>query len=228
MEIGLVLFPHITALDLVGPFEVLSRVPDCRTRMVWQETGPVRAQHGLTLHADTAFAECPQLDVLLVPGGAGQVEQMENPAMLTFLRGQAAAAKWVTSVCTGTLLLGAAGLLQGYRATTHWRYLDCLPELGATPVRKRIVADRNRVTAAGVSAGIDMALFLAALLAGEQTAQSIQLGLEYDPQPPFASGSPERAEPELLELVREETQALYDRRLAQIRALSKIKLAGTD
>ena len=228
MEIGLVLFPHITALDLVGPFEVLSRVPDVQTRMVWQETGPVRAQYGLTLHADTTFAECPPLDVLLVPGGTGQVEQMENPALLRFLREQAAGAKWVTSVCTGTLLLGAAGLLRGYRATTHWRYLDCLPELGATPVRKRIVADRNRVTAAGVSAGIDMALFLTALLAGEQTAQSIQLGLEYDPQPPFASGSPERADPELLELIREETQALYERRLAQIHALSNVNLAGTD
>ncbi len=218
MEIGLILFPHLTALDFVGAHEVLARIPGASIRLLAEGPGPVRSDLGLELSPDTCFSDAPPLDLVLVPGGPGQVEQMENPVLLRFLQEQEAQARWLTSVCTGALLLGAAGLLRGYRATTHWRCIDLLPALGAIPVRKRVVADRNRITAAGVSAGIDMALFLAAMLAGEQTAQAIQLGLEYDPQPPFGSGSPERADPEVLEREEERTRPLYERRRMQLQA----------
>ena len=219
ISIGLVLYPEVTALDAVGPYEALVRIPGARVRWVGAGPGPVCTQGGLALHVDTAYEECRPLDVLCVPGGPGQIDQMEDPALLRFLRAQAGTARWVTSVCTGSLLLGAAGLLRGYRATTHWRYLDCLEDLGAAPVRKRVVCDRNRITAAGVSAGIDMGLFLAALLRGDAAAREIQLGMEYDPQPPFQSGSPDTADPDILAAVEERTQALYDARRAQTRNL---------
>lgn len=219
MLIGLFLYPQLTALDAVGPYEVLTRVPDVQVLFVGAAAGPVVAQNGLQLVVDTPYSACPQLDALLVPGGPGMSQQLEDPALLQFLRTQAEGAQWITSVCTGSLILGAAGLLRGYRATTHWRYVDALRDLGAVPVRKRIVADRNRVTAAGVSAGIDMGLFFAARLAGEQTAQAIQLQLEYDPQPPFRSGSPDVADPEIVERVMEATEALYQERREQIRRL---------
>jgi cyclohexyl-isocyanide hydratase len=144
---------------------------------------------------------------------------MEDAPLLGFLGAQAAGARWITSVCTGSLILGAAGLLQGYRATTHWRYMECLRDLGAVPVQKRVVADRNRLTGAGVSAGLDLGLFLSALLAGEQAAQTIQLQLEYDPQPPFHSGAPERADVDLVAAVQERTAQLHDRRREQTRRL---------
>jgi cyclohexyl-isocyanide hydratase len=221
LEIGILLFPGVTALDAVGPYEPLVRLPGARVRWVGGEEGPVRSQGGLGLHVDTAWPDCPQLDLLLVPGGAGQVDGMEDEALLGFLRRQAEGARWVTSVCTGSLLLGAAGLLRGYRATTHWRYLDCLGDLGAVPVRKRVVSDRNRVTAAGVSAGIDMGLFLAALIAGDGPAREIQLQLEYDPQPAFHAGSPEKADADIVAAVEGATQPLYDRRRAQARRLGE-------
>jgi cyclohexyl-isocyanide hydratase len=219
MNVGILLFPDITALDAVGPFEVLARLPGAKVYFAGPERGPVTAQNGLTLGVDTPYAECPALDVLLVPGGSGVSALMEDPATVSFLRSQAAGAQWVTSVCTGSLVLGAAGLLQGYRATTHWRYVDCLEELGAVPVRKRVVVDRNRVTAAGVSAGIDLGLYLSALIAGESAAREIQLHLEYDPQPSFNSGSPETADPELVAAAEKRTQEQYDRRLAQCRRI---------
>jgi cyclohexyl-isocyanide hydratase len=219
MRLGFVLYPNVTALDAVGPFEVLARVPGVSVEWVAAGLDPVTAQHGLSLVPTQTWESCPPLDVVCVPGGGGQVAAMEDAALLAFLRQQSEAARWVTSVCTGSLLLGAAGLLRGYRATTHWRYLDCLSLLGAVPVRKRVVADRNRITAAGVSAGLDMGLFLAAALAGDQCAQQIQLSLEYDPQPPFHSGSPDRADPDLVERVEEDTAALHSGRKEQIRRL---------
>lgn len=222
MRIGLVLFPEVTALDAVGPFEVLSRVPEVTVATVGPKAGPLRAQHGLGLHADYAWTEAPAFDALLVPGGPGQIDRMEDPLLLGFLRQQAETARWLAAVCTGSLLLGAAGLLKGYRATTHWRYLDCLRDLGAQPVRNRVVLDRSRITAGGVCAGIDMGLFLAAHIAGDQTAQTIQLQLEYNPQPPFRAGSPELAEPEVLELVEEATESLYLRRREQTRRLGAL------
>ena len=219
MLIGFVLYPEVTALDVVGPFEVLARLPESSVRFVGARRGPVQAQHGLSLHVDTPYEECPQLDVLCVPGGPGQMACMEDAPLLRFLGAQAVGARWITSVCTGSLILGAAGLLQGYRATTHWRYMECLRDLGAVPVHKRVVADRNRLTGAGVSAGLDLGLFLSALLAGEQAAQTIQLQLEYDPQPPFHAGAPERADVELVTAVQERTAQLHDRRREQTRQI---------
>lgn len=219
MRIGLVLFPDITALDAVGPYEVLARVPEVSLATVAAQAGPVRAQHGLSLCVDHTWADAPRFDAVLVPGGPGQMALMEDERFLDFLRTQAETAKWMGAVCTGSLLLGAAGLLRGYRATTHWRYIDCLKDLGAHPVRNRVIMDRNRVTAAGVAAGIDMGLFLAAHIAGDQAAKAIQLQLEYNPQPPFHSGSPELADSDLLADVEEETQPLYDRRREQTRRI---------
>ena len=217
MNLGFLLYPGVTALDVVGPFEVLVRVPGARPFFIADRVGPIEAQHRLVLHADTSFEETPPLSVLCVPGGPGQVDCLDNPRLLQFLREAGEQAEWVTGVCTGSLVLAAAGLLGGYRATTHWRYLECLRDLGAEPVQKRIVADRNRITGAGVSAGIDLGLFVAGLLAGEKTAQSIQLQIEYDPQPPFRSGSPDVADPEILDAIQSQTQALYDRRRRQCR-----------
>lgn len=219
MLIGFLAFDDVTALDLVGPHEVLSRVPDARCVVVTRDASPVRAQTGLRLLADHSFSTCPQLDLLCVPGGPGQEGCMEDAELLQFLRHQEEGARLTAGICTGSLILGAAGLLRGYRATTHWRYHECLRELGATPVLKRVVSDRDRITAAGVSAGIDMGLFLAALLAGEHAAQAIQLQLEYDPQPPFRAGAPEQVDPLLLEEVEEKTRTDFERRYEQIRRI---------
>jgi cyclohexyl-isocyanide hydratase len=219
LHVGILIFPGITALDAVGPFEPLSRLPGATVSWIAAEPGEILAQAGLRLHAGTSLDVCEPLDLILVPGGPGVGEVMDDARTLAFLRSQAETARWVTSVCTGSLILGAAGLLQGYRATTHWRYLDCLTDLGATPVRKRVVADRNRITAAGVSAGIDMGLFLAALIAGEGKAREIQLQLEYDPQPPFPSGSPATADDETVASLELATQLVYEQRRAQTRRL---------
>lgn len=221
LKIGILLFPEVTALDAVGPFEVLSRLSGVRVHWVGAEEGLLRAQGGLSLGVELSYEACPQLDVVCVPGGPGQSDRMEDVGLLGFLRRQAAGAEWITSVCTGSLLLGAAGLLKGYRATTHWRYRDCLRDLGAMPVEKRVVCDRNRITAAGVSAGLDMGLFLAALLRGDGVAREIQLQLEYDPQPPFHSGSPETADPEILAAVEDRTQAAYEARREQSRRVGR-------
>ena len=222
IQIGFLAYPDLTALDLVGPHEVLSRVPGVACRLVAESAGPFPTQKGIWMVADVSYDECPQLDLLLVPGGPGQEACMEDARLLQFLRTQAEGAQWMAGICTGSLILGAAGLLRGYRATTHWRYRECLGDLGATPVRKRVVSDRSRITAAGVSAGIDMGLFVAALLAGDQNAQAIQLQLEYDPQPPFRAGDPEQVEEVLLELVQERTQADFERRREQIRRVGAL------
>ena len=203
MRIALLLFDRLTALDAVGPYEVLSRLPGADLRLVAKEVGVKRTDTGaLGLEADLALSELTDPDVVVVPGGAGSRPLMSDAEVLDWVRSAHETSTWTTSVCTGSLVLGAAGLLAGKRATTHWAYLDRLRELGADPVSERVVEDGKVITAAGVSAGIDMALGLAARIAGEQVAHAIQLGIEYDPQPPFDSGSPAKAHPNVIDLVR--------------------------
>ena len=202
MHIAMLLFPEVTLLDLVGPLEVFHRVPDAKVHLVWKDTRPVAADSGFAMVPTTTLADLPQADVLFVPGGAGQIPLMSDNEVLGFLQRQAAGARYVTSVCTGSLLLGAAGLLRGYRAATHWAYMDLLPNVGAIPVDERVVVDRNRVTAGGVTAGIDFGLRIATELVDERFARRVQLGLEYDPAPPFASGHPRTASVEDVAAVR--------------------------
>jgi putative intracellular protease/amidase len=203
MKIAILIYDRLTALDAVGPYEVLSRIPGAELTLVAERPGPKRTDTGrLALHADASLAELPDPDVVLVPGGPGQVALMEDGPVHEWLRAAHAGSTWTTSVCTGSLILAAAGLLENRRATTHWAALDELGRLGATPVSERVVWDGKLVTAAGVSAGIDMALALAAEIAGEQLAQAIQLGIEYDPQPPFDAGSPQKAPAAIVAAVR--------------------------
>jgi len=203
LRIAIPIFDGLTALDAIGPYEVLSRLPGATVSFVAAAAGRVRTENGmLALHADAAFDELVDPDVLVVPGGFGTRALMDDPVTLRWLRAVHAQTTWTTSVCTGSLLLGAAGILDGLRATSHWLELDTLADFGAEPVSERVVIDGKVITAAGVSAGIDMALTLAARLAGDDLAQAIQLGIEYDPHPPFRSGSPATAAPEIVELVR--------------------------
>ena len=193
IHIGFVLFPRLTQLDLTGPLQVLTRVPGATVHLLWKRIEPVPSDTALLLTPTMSFDACPQLDVLCVPGGIGTDDMVNDEEVLSFLRRQADGAKFVTSVCTGSLVLAAAGLLDGYRATTHWAAMDHLGTLGATPVETRVCADRNRITGGGVTAGIDFGLTVAAELAGRHVAELIQLTLEYDPAPPFNAGSPKTA-----------------------------------
>jgi putative intracellular protease/amidase len=203
MEIAILLYERFTALDAIGPYEVLSRLPGARARFVALEPGPVTTDNGmLTLVAEASLADVSRPDVVLVPGGPGEVAARAGGAALDWLRGVHETSTWTTSVCTGSLILAAAGLLEGRRATSYWLALEQLRELGAEPVSERVVFDGKLVTAAGVSAGIDMALALAATIAGEEVAQAIQLGIEYDPQPPFDAGSPAKAPAAIVEGLR--------------------------
>lgn len=202
LHIGFLLFPGVQQLDLTGPHEVFASLPDTAVHLVWKDLAPLKASSGLTLVPDTTFDNCPALDVICVPGGGGVGDLMEDDETLAFLRYQAEHARFVTSVCTGALVLGAAGLLRGYRATTHWASHHLLEPLGAIAVRERVVHDGNRVTGGGITAGIDFALTLAKELIGEQEAQAVQLLLEYAPAPPFDAGSPERAPQAVVESVR--------------------------
>lgn len=204
---GMLLFPRLTQLDLTAPYEVFHRIPGATVHLVWKDHEPVRTEAGFGLLPDTTIDECPQLDVLFVPGGFGRAALMKDEVVLSFLRRQGAGAKYVTSVCTGALLLGAAGLLDGYAATTHWAFVDLLAQFGARYEKARVVRDRNRITAGGVTAGIDFALTLASELAGERVARAIQLGIEYDPAPPFDGGDPERADPEIVNELRARVRA---------------------
>ena len=197
VRIAMMLFPGMTALDLVGPQALLAGLAPGSLHLVAEATAPVTSDTGLSLLATETFETCPRdLDVLFVPGGDGTPAQMQNAALLTFLRARAERAAWVTSVCTGSLILGAAGLLRGYRATSHWCVRDAvLPLLGAEPVAERVVFDRNRATAAGISAGLDLGLALCDRLRGADYARTAQLVAEYAPEPPFRSGTPEQAGP---------------------------------
>lgn len=196
MHLVMLAYPQMTQLDLTGPFEVFARCPELEIDLVWTGLDPVRDASGLRLLPTRTLRDCPQADILFVPGGPGQVALMDDEAVLAFLAGQSEGARYVTSVCTGSLVLAAAGLLKGKRATCHWAALEYLALMGAVPVCEKVVVDGNVVTGAGVTSGIDFALSLAALLEGEETAREIQLQIEYDPQPPFNSGSPKTAAPE--------------------------------
>jgi putative intracellular protease/amidase len=203
MDIAILLYDRFTALDAIGPYEVLSRLPGARARFVAVEPGPVTTDNGmLTLVAEGSLADASAPDVVLVPGGPGEVAARAGGSALEWLRTVHETSTWTTSVCTGSLILAAAGLLRGKRATSHWLALEQLRELGAEPVSERVVFDGKIVTAAGVSAGIDMALTLAATIAGDEVAQAIQLGIEYDPQPPFDAGSPAKAPAAIVEGLR--------------------------
>lgn len=210
--IGMLLFPRLTQLDLTGPYEVLARLPRTQVHLVAKSLEPVQTDRGMMIVPTTTYADCPQLDIVMVPGGPGQQDLMEDEAALDFVRRQARSAKYVTAVCTGSLVLGAAGLLKGKRATSHWAAIDHLAPLGATPVRERVVVDGNIVTGAGVASGIDFALTLAAILEGEETAREIQLQIEYDPAPPFDSGSPTSADPRTVETLRARLAKLNEER----------------
>jgi cyclohexyl-isocyanide hydratase len=212
INIGILLFPKVTQLDATGPAQVLARTPGATLHMIWKTRDPVPTDAGFSIVPTTTFADCPQLDVICVPGGGGQVDLMSDDETLDFLRKQAAGAHYVTSVCTGSLVLGAAGLLKGYRSACHWASRDLLAAFGAIPVAERVVRDRNRISGGGVTAGIDFGLTLLAELAGEEVARSVQLGLEYDPQPPFESGSPEKAGVERVKRVREQMSPMLERR----------------
>ncbi|MBO1416651.1 DJ-1/PfpI family protein [Streptomyces sp. FH025] len=201
MRIAVLLYPDFTALDAVGPYEVLSRIPGAEVVFTAARRGPVRTDMtSLAITADAALDEVDSADLLLVPGGPGTEAQLGDPAVLEWVRAVNATTTWTTSVCSGSLILGAAGLLKGRRATSHWGVLDGLPRFGAEPTgTERVVMDGKYATAAGVSAGIDLALTLTGLIAGDATAQAIQLLIEYDPQPPYASGSIAKASPEVIE-----------------------------
>jgi len=197
-HIGLLLFPDITQLDMTGPYEVFIKFPDARVHLIWKTREAVTAGGGMQIIPTMTFADCPQLDLICVPGGAGMNALLNDAETLGFIRRQAKGARYVTSVCTGALVLGAAGLLKGKRAATHWMSREMLPAFGATPVAERVVIDGNVITGGGVTAGIDLALRIAAEAFGAELAQAIQLGIEYDPQPPFDVGAPERADPALV------------------------------
>ena len=212
LQIGLVLFPRVTQLDFTGPLQVFSSVPGVKVHLIWKRIEPVASDSVMMLTPTITFADCPQLDVICVPGGFGTDDMVNDEEMLEFLRSQATGAKYVTSVCTGSLVLGAAGLLQGYRATTHWSAMDHLAPFGATPTKTRVCVDRNRVTGGGVTAGIDFALTLVSLLVDRQTAEAIQLRLEYNPAPPFNAGSPDTAPPEVLAFMKAKIAPFQQRR----------------
>jgi cyclohexyl-isocyanide hydratase len=212
LQIGLVIFPRVTQLDLTGPLQVFSSVPGAKVHLIWKRLEPVVSDSVLVLTPTVTLAECPQLDVICVPGGVGTDDMINDEEMLDFLRRQAVGAKYITSVCTGSLVLGAAGLLRGYRATTHWTAMDFLREFGATPAKTRVCVDRNRITGGGVTAGIDFALTLVSIMVDLRTAEAIQLRLEYNPAPPFNSGSPDTAPPEILALMKEKIAPAQARR----------------
>src|ERR1700710_1718625 len=203
LQIGVVLIPKVTHLHFPGPLQVFPSLPGANVHLIWKRIEPVASDSVLTLTPTITFADCPQLDVICVPGGGGSDDMVNDEEMLAFLRKQAAAAKYITSVCTGSLVLGAAGLLKGYHAATHWTAMDFLPAFGAIPTKTRVCVDRNRVTGGGVTAGIDFALTLVSLLHDQRTAEAIQLRLEYNPAPPFNSGSPDTAPPEVLAFMKD-------------------------
>jgi cyclohexyl-isocyanide hydratase len=192
-QTGFVIFPNLTQLDFTGPLQVLARLPEAETHIIAKTRDPVPSDCGLSLVPTKTFAEAPQLDLLCIPGGFGVDQAMEDDATIAFVRAQGANAKYVTSVCTGAFILGAAGLLRGKRATTHWAYHHLLPRVGAIPVQERVVRDGNMFTGGGVTAGLDFAFTVMDEIAGPEHAQAVQLGLEYDPRPPFDAGSPGRA-----------------------------------
>ncbi len=210
MEIVFLFYEGMTALDAVGPHEILSRLPGAKVYRVAKKAGPIRTDSGLIITADSSFSDISHADLLFVPGAGNAMTLRQYPEILEWLRLIHKKTIWTTSVCTGSLILGAAGLLNGLKATTHWTALDRLPAFGATPISARVVEDGKIMTAAGVSAGLDMALTLAEKIAGPIFAQALQLGIEYDPKPPFDVGSPEKANPAIRDAVRSRLTSLFE------------------
>lgn len=202
MKFAFLLYEGMTALDLIGPHEILSRLPGVTAMRIARQAGPVHTDSGISLIADAGFADVMHADILLVPGAGDATAMQDDPATLDWIRRIDATTRWTTSVCTGSLILGAAGLLRGRRATSHWAALDRLAAFGATPTSARMVEDGKVITSAGVAAGLDMALAFAARIAGERVAHGLQLGIEYDPDPPFDSGHPDKADPALVARLR--------------------------
>ena len=221
LRIAFLLFPNVTQLDLTGPAQILSRLGEAQVDLVWKTRDPVPTDAGFSILPTAIFAEVPYADILCVPGGFGLNDVIADDEAMAWVGAVGAGATWVTSVCTGSLILGAAGLLDGYRAGCHWAQRDMLPLFGAIPVDARTVIDRNRVTGGGVTAGIDFALTLIALIRGEAHARMVQLALEYDPQPPFDSGSPAQAGPEIVAAYQRRVQALAPTRDEDLRALAR-------
>lgn len=218
LQIGILVFPNVQQLDLTGPYETFASLPGAQVHLLWKDLVPLRSATGLMLAPTMLLADCPALDVLCVPGGSGVNALMEDARILAFIREQAARARYVTSVCTGSLVLGAAGLLRGKHATSHWNAHDFLGRFGAIPTQGRVVQDGNLITAGGVTSGIDFGLTVIAELLGAEQAQAVQLMLEYAPAPPFASGTPEEAPASVLEVAgirlagsRAARQAILDR-----------------
>jgi cyclohexyl-isocyanide hydratase len=220
-KVGLLLFPKITQLDLAGPYEVFSRMPGAAVHLLWKDTQPIKSEWGLELRPDTRFDDCPALDVFCVPGGPGAFELFTDDVLIDAVRAIAKRSRFVTSVCTGAFLLGAAGLLAGKRATTHWASRELLRGFGAIPDEGRIVVDGNLITSGGITSGIDFGLHIAAQLVGVEQAKEIQLAMEYDPAPPFASGSPRVAEPAILARFSEGIRERQQRRAALVREASR-------
>ena len=223
LRIGFLVFPRITQLDMTGPHEVFARMPGSEIHLVWKSLEPIVAQGGMSLIPTATLESCPQLDLICVPGGPGMNPLLNDEPVLDFIRRQAPGARYVTAVCTGALVLGAAGLLRGRRATTHWTAHEMLAAFGAIPVKERFVIDGNLITGGGVTAGIDFALKVAAELLGEDAAKTIQLSIEYDPKPPFDAGSPERAGEAIVARQRQAaTKAQAEREAAVARAAQRL------
>lgn len=221
LSVAFLVFPNVTQLDLTGPAQVLSRLGNTEVNLVWKDKEPVPTDAGFPLLPTATFDEIERADILCVPGGLGTMDIMQDEAVLEWLRKIAGEASWVTSVCTGSLVLGAAGLLKGYKSACHWASIDQLAFFGATPVRERIVEDRNRFSGGGVTSGIDFALALAARIRNEDFARFIQLSIEYDPNPPFDSGSPDKARPEILERYYKMIEANVPDREAKVKAIAE-------
>lgn len=217
LRIGLLVFPDIMQLDMTGPHEVFTKLPDTQVMLVWKSLDPVTAAGGMRILPDVTYADCPHLDVICVPGGGGMNALLNDEDTLAFLRKQAETARYVTSVCTGSLVLGAAGLLKGKRAACHWMSRDMLKAFGAIPDASRVVIDGNYVSGGGVTAGIDFGLTLAAEIFGEDVAKAVQLGIEYAPHPPFNAGSPEGAGEEVEKAAREAARDRQAQREAAVR-----------
>ena len=222
MIIGMLIFQDMTQLDFTGPYEVFSKMPGCEVKIIAKTLQPVVAKGGLKFLPDFTIDDVPALDLIFIPGGHGVSALMKDRSVLEFIRSQAQHAKYVTSVCTGALVLGAAGLLQGYRATTHWTSLDLLPHFGAIVSPDRVVVDRNRITGGGVTAGIDFALAIAAEVVGDDAAKTIQLIIEYNPAPPYNCGHPDTADAKILEALTQKLVPLQATRLAEAKEAAKL------
>jgi cyclohexyl-isocyanide hydratase len=223
LQIGILVFPGVQQLDLTGPYEIFASLPNAKVHLIWKDRTPITSASGLVLGPSMTFGECPKLDVVCVPGGGGVNALLEDAETLAFLRTHAKQARYVTSVCTGSLVLGAAGLLKGRKATTHWFAHDFLEKFGAVPVHGRVVRDGNLITAGGVTAGIDFGLAVVAELAGQVQAEAIQLGLEYAPAPPFAAGTPDGAPAAVLAAVK---QRLAPTRSARVAIVNRLAATG--